>query len=90
MRENDPSVESLMNIGPTIARRLREVRIHTRSDLKSVGPVAAFHRIRKRWAGKTIPVCYYLYSLQGALCDVHWDALSESDKRALRRQAGID
>ena len=83
-------VETLENVGPTIARRLREVGIETRSDLARVGPVQAFLDIRERHPWQTISVCYYLYSLEGALRGAHWDALAPTRKRELRRAAGLD
>jgi len=89
MTASNPPVDELRNIGPTIARRLREVGIRTRRDLKTAGPVEAFHRIRDRHPRQSIPVCYYLYSLEGALKDVHWDDLGTNAKSRLRRRAGI-
>jgi DNA transformation protein len=37
-----------------------------------------------------MPVCYYLYSLEGALRGKHWDALGESVKRSLLERAKLD
>ena len=80
-------VAALRNIGPTIARRLNEIGIHTREDLKRVGPVTAYRRIRENCPDQTIPVCYYLYSLEGALADTHWDALPQAIKDELFAEA---
>ena len=90
MSRRDQPVGSLQNIGPTIARRLRSVGIRTRGDLERLGPAPVFRRVRDENPGKTIPVCYYLYSLEGALRDVHWDSLGERTKARLRREAGVD
>jgi DNA transformation protein and related proteins len=79
----------LINIGPTIAARLSEVGISTVGDLRRVGVAKAFQMVRANNTDKHIPVCYYLYSLQGALESVHWDALSKQTKRKLTREAGI-
>jgi DNA transformation protein len=79
-------VEQLRNIGPTIARRLREIGIRTRDDLRTVGPAAAYRRICAAYPGQTIPVCFYLYSLEGALRDEHWDALGPQVKKQLLSQ----
>jgi DNA transformation protein len=76
-------IEKLKNIGPTIAHRLREVGIRTSGDLRTVGPVTTYRRICAKYPGKTIPVCYYLYSLEGALRNQHWDALGPKIKREL-------
>ena len=79
-------VEDLRNVGSTIAQRLRDVGIRTRADLEKAGPVAAYRRICAQEPGITIPVCYYLYSLEGALRDRHWDAIGEETKRRLLRE----
>lgn len=79
-------VEQLRNVGSTIARRLREIDIRTRDELRTVGPVTAYRRICAKYPGRTIPVCYYLYSLEGALRDQHWDALGPQVKKKLLDQ----
>ena len=81
------NLSSLMNIGPTIEKRLNEVGIHDRADLENVGPVETFRRVRTANPGRTVSVCYYLYSLQGALMGVHWDDVPEEQKTELLRQA---
>jgi len=77
----------LKNIGPTIEQRLNEIDVYTRADLERVGPVKAYQRICRNHAGRTIPVCYYLYSLQGALMNVHWDKVPEKTKEQLSMEA---
>lgn len=77
----------LRNIGPTIRKRLNEAGVYTRADLERMGPVKAYKRICENYPNQTIPVCYYLYSLQGALMDVHWDELPEAIKDELYAQA---
>ncbi len=90
MRKSDESIRSLRNIGPTIARRLHAVGIRTRDELERVGPARVFRRVCERHPEETVSVCYYLYSLEGALRGVHWDSLAASRKARLRREAGID
>jgi DNA transformation protein and related proteins len=79
-------LKGLTNIGPTIAARLEAVGIRTVGDLRRVGPAVVYNLVKANNPGKTIPVCYYLYSLQGALDDVHWDAVAEKTKQKLLRQ----
>ena len=81
-------VEGQTNIGPTIAGRLHEVGIHTMEDLERIGPAMAYLRICEKHPGETVPVCYYLYSLEGALRGKHWDAIGSKVKRSLLRQVG--
>jgi DNA transformation protein len=84
MGRKSSELSQLRNIGPTIEKRLREVSVRTRTDLEAVGPVEAYRRIKAKHPDRTIPVCYYLYSLQGALLDVYWDDLPEGMKASLR------
>ena len=80
----------LRNIGPTIKNRLNEIGVRTLADLKKVGAVNAYLRICASHPQRTIPVCYYLYSLQGALMDLHWDDLPERLKKSLLSRATGD
>lgn len=84
MAHNRPLTE-LKNIGKTIAARLNEAGIHTEEALRAAGPVEAHKMIRGNHPDETLPLCYYLYSFEGALCDKHWDAIGEERKRELKR-----
>lgn len=79
----------LRNIGPTVRRRLNEIGICTRADLERMGPVKAYKRICANYPNQTIPVCYYLYSLQGALMDLHWNDLPQAIKEGLYAKAKV-
>ena len=37
-----------------------------------------------------MPVCYYLYSLEGALKDRHWDDLGDGVKKQLLNRASME
>ncbi len=89
-RRDDRPLYGLTNIGSTIGARLAAAGVNTVGDLKAIGPAAAYRRLRRRYPARTIPVCYYLYALQGALDGVHWDALSPAVKKRLREQAGVE
>ena len=80
-------ITDLPNIGPTVARRLAAVGIRTRDDLDRVGPAQAWKRMHAREPGTTLPVCYYLYSLQGALLGCHWNELPPGEKERLVKEA---
>ena len=89
MPNQNTLLNGLANIGSTIAARLEAVGIKTVGDLRRVGgPAGAYSLIKTNNPGKTIPVCYYLYSLQGALDGTHWDALSKKTKQKLLSQIG--
>jgi DNA transformation protein len=79
-------LNGLTNIGPTIADRLEQVGIKTVADLRRVTPAGAYKLVRDNNPDRTIPVCYYLYSLQGALDEMHWNDLPKKMKDKLLAQ----
>lgn len=84
-RTNRP-LKQLKNIGKTVEQRLNEIGIYCEKDLARVGPIEAYRRVKSRYPNSTMPVCYYLYSLQGALMDLHWDDLPAELKKKLQSQ----
>ncbi len=78
----------LKNIGEKIAGRLQEIGVTCEEDLRHTGPVEAHRKIRQRYPDETLPLCYYLYSFEGALTDRHWDRIGEQRKNELRSQIG--
>ena len=80
------SLTELKNIGKKIATRLNEVGITSENELRKVGAVEAHKRIKEKYPNETLPVCYYLYSFEGALKNKHRDAIGEKRKRDLKKQ----
>jgi DNA transformation protein and related proteins len=80
------SLTKLKNIGKKIAERLIAIGVCTESDLRRIGSVKAYRLIRAKFPNETIPVCYYLYSFEGALLGKHWDEIGEEKKQQLRAQ----
>ncbi|MBX2816617.1 MAG: TfoX/Sxy family protein [Saprospiraceae bacterium] len=76
-------VSALRNIGQTIERRLQNIGIHTMADLANIRPVQAYLKLQAK-SDSPLPICYYLYSLQGALMDTHWDQIPGEIKKSLR------
>lgn len=79
----------LQNIGKTVASRLHEIGITNDKELKRLGSAKAYKWLSEQSPGERLPVCYYLYSLEGAIQDKHWDAFSETEKTKLRLAAGL-
>ena len=75
----------LKNIGPKIASRLNEIGVNSRKDLQRIGAVEAHKQIKRNYPDETLPVCYYLYSFEGAVTDTHWNDIPEKRKQALRK-----
>lgn len=82
------SLTDLKNIGKKIAGRLNAIGIFSEDDLRRVGAVGAHRMIKERYPDETLPVCYYLYSFEGALTDNHWDDVGEQRKQQLKAQIG--
>ena len=83
MKQNRKLLE-LKNIGKKIAGRLNEVGIFSEDELRLVGAAKAYRMIKEKYPDEILPVCYYLYSFEGALCNKHWDDISEKIKRGLQ------
>jgi DNA transformation protein len=80
------SLKGSKNIGSTIMKRLNEIGVYSLADLAEISPVKAYKKICEQNPNKTFPVCYYLYSLHGALLDLHWDDLPKELKDDLLKQ----
>lgn len=72
------------NIGAAIEKCLNEIGVLTLADLEKMTSVEAFKKIRDNHPGKTVPVCYYLYSLEGALLNLHWNDIPSELKEKLK------
>ncbi len=75
----------LRNIGTKIAGRLNEAGIFSEEELRFYGAVEAHKMIKKNHPNETLPVCYYLYSFEGALCNKHWNEIGEEKKKKLKQ-----
>ena len=67
----------LKNIGNTSAHWLKTIGIANRQQLQEMGSVAAYLRIQQRGI-KVSKVL--LYTLEGALLDIHWNDIPEKTK----------
>lgn len=77
------SLKGAKNIGPTILKRLNEIGIYSKTDLAEVTSAKAYQKICEQNPNQTFPVCYYLYSLEGALLGLHWDDVPKDLKKEL-------
>ncbi|MBI9077840.1 MAG: TfoX/Sxy family DNA transformation protein [Desulfatibacillum sp.] len=83
-----PKVEELQNIGNTIAKRLNHIGVYTEDDLRAIGPVEAHSKIRDAFPSARLPLCYYLFSFEGALRGKRWDSIGEKRKKELKELLG--
>lgn len=86
--QNRPLTE-LKNIGKTLAAKLNAIEVYNETDLKNIGAAKAYRYLLANAPDQRLPVCYYLYSLQGAIDNKNWRNLSDSQKLTLKYQAGL-
>ncbi|MFN0247708.1 MAG: TfoX/Sxy family DNA transformation protein [Kofleriaceae bacterium] len=79
---------ALPGLGPTIRARLAQIGVTTVAELGRVRPATLYRRLVTH-SGQRLPVCYYLYTLEAARRGIPWRALSDREKTALRREAGV-
>lgn len=78
------AVETMRNIGPKTAQRLRDVDIATEAQLRALGAVAAYRRV-KHYDPKFTTLS--LYALHAAITGEHRAHVSRKKKAILRAEA---
>ena len=76
--------EKLRNIGPKSMAWLRQTGVRSLDDLKAVGSLAAYVRVKR--AGFK-PSLNLLYALEGAILDCHWQEIPDERRSTLIVQA---
>lgn len=81
-RESELSepIENLRNLGRVSAAWLRDVEIRTIADLRNVGPVFAYMRVKKREQQVSLNL---LWALAAGLKDIDWRELTDQEKHDL-------
>jgi hypothetical protein len=74
----------LRNIGPKGMAWLRQTGVRTLEDLREVGALSAYVRVRR--AGFK-PSLNLLYALEGAILDCHWQQIPDARRAELVSQA---
>lgn len=74
------SNEKIRNVGPKSAAWLRQIGIRTEADLRRIGSIEAYRRVKLAGFKPTLNL---LYSMAGAEDDCHWTQLAEERKAAL-------
>lgn len=78
-------ISDLPGIGPVTQGWLDEIGIHTVSDLKALGSVEAYRRLKFMLPRRV--TLNALYSLEAALRGCHWLDLPQDVKAALQQEA---
>ncbi len=75
-------LSDLINIGRTLEMKLNAIGIQSPAELRAHRPEVLYSKLCQK-EGRRLPVCYYLYTLEGAIKGIHWRELSESQKKKL-------
>jgi DNA transformation protein len=81
-------VGRLAGLGPKSEAWLREVGINSEEELRAIGAVAAYRRL-KHWNPRLVSL-NALYALHAALNGLHWRLVDDETKARLRAEAGED
>ncbi|AFU98643.1 TfoX/Sxy family protein [Simiduia agarivorans] len=84
MAASQSDLLQLKNLGAASVNILHAIGINSYDDLKAVGPVNAYRRIKARGINVSKVM---LYALQGALTDTHWNDLAPDLKAKLVEEA---
>jgi DNA transformation protein len=82
---SEQPIESLRNLGPKSGQWLRQVGIDSIVDLKAVGPVLAYRRVKQRQPTVSLNL---LWALAAGLQDQDWRQLGHAAKQQLLHDAG--
>ncbi len=76
-----PELTAMMNIGKEMAQKLSAVGIDSPARLIELGSQQAFLKLKAAYP----QVCLvHLYALEGAVCNVEFNSLSEDTKKELK------
>jgi len=75
-----PDQLRMPNLGPRSVAMLREVGIHTEAQLRELGAVRAYARVKARCRGLSLNL---LWALEGGLTGRHWQVVAQEDRASL-------
>ena len=81
------TIAGMHSLGPVTEKRLAEIGVVNPDQLRALGAVEAFRRLRFRFGGDV--TLNALYGLHAAVVDCHWRAVDKATKERLRREAGL-
>jgi len=77
-------ISEMRNLGPVMERRLREIGVENEEDLRAMGAVEAYARLRFVF-GREVGVIA-LHAMEAALLDCDWRRLPSEVKERLNAQ----
>lgn len=79
------SISQMRNLGPKTERMLKEIGVANERDLRAIGAVEAFRRLKFADVAVSLNA---LYAMEAALRDIDWRTLTADEKAELQRRAG--
>jgi TfoX C-terminal domain len=76
--KNLRQISELSCLGPASEKMLATIDIHTREDLKNIGPVQAYLELEQHYIPK--PCLNLLYAMTLALEDRPWSSLTKEER----------
>ncbi|MFN5046906.1 TfoX/Sxy family protein [Roseateles sp.] len=82
MNKKQPTatLAELPNLGPKSAQWLQAVGIEDAAQLRAMGAVAAFVRVRRSGVAASLNL---LWALEGAICEQPWQTVARSERTRL-------
>ena len=74
-------LSDLKGLGPKSEEWLHEVGIKTPDDLRPIGAIRAFIRLKKECS--VTPSLNFLYAMVGAIEETHWAEIAKNEKSRL-------
>ncbi len=75
------SIANLKSLGPKSEQWLNAIGVYTLQDLKEMGAVDCCKILKAQGYPASLNLAY---AIEGALRDIHWNALPDDVKRALK------
>jgi len=83
MKNHLSKLSHLKNIGPKSEMWLNDFDIYTKEDIERYGPVTLYHILKSN--GYDVNMIF-VYALQGALMNLHWNELPKEIKDNLKNE----
>lgn len=77
----------MRNLGAASALMLAEIDVHNEDDLRQMGAVVAYTRVKFQMPERASILL--LYAMEAALHDCDWRSLDSETKARLKSQAGV-
>ncbi len=71
---------SLCGLGPKSEEALRAVGVTSVAELRALGSVAAYIRVKRRWSGASLNL---LWALEGAITGLPWQTVAREHRLSL-------